>query len=55
MSQISAEASPGMQQIDLMKLNLSQLTTLKTQLDNVRKNKHAFAEEFSSYLFIFVF
>jgi hypothetical protein len=37
MSQISSEANPGMQQIDLMKLNLPQLTQLKQQLENVGK------------------
>lgn len=35
MSTISAAPRPEMQQIDLMKLNLQQLTQLKNQLDQV--------------------
>lgn len=35
MASISASEQPEMQQIDLMKLNLQQLTQLKNQLDQV--------------------
>lgn len=38
MASISATEHPEMQQIDLMKLNLQQLTQLKNQLDQVRIN-----------------
>lgn len=48
MSQISGEPNAGMQQIDLMKLNLPQLTQLKQQLENVsekiRKKKSMHVE-----------
>lgn len=37
MSTISATPRPEMQQIDLMKLNLQQLTQLKNQLDQVNE------------------
>jgi hypothetical protein len=37
MTSISTVEQPQMQQIDLMKLNLQQLTQLKQQLDQVRK------------------
>lgn len=36
MATISNTEQPQMQQIDLMKLNLQQLTQLKNQLDQVR-------------------
>lgn len=36
MTTISNSEQPQMQQIDLMKLNLQQLTQLKNQLDQVR-------------------
>lgn len=35
MAQISAVPQPHMQQIDLTTLNIQQLSTLKSQLDNV--------------------
>lgn len=39
MATISSTEEPGMQQIDLMKLNLQQLTQLKNQLDQVSNLK----------------
>jgi hypothetical protein len=43
MASISTVEQPQMQQIDLMKLNLQQLTQLKNQLDQV---SHFFAKIF---------
>lgn len=42
MSTISSVEQPQMQQIDLMKLNLQQLTQLKQQLDQVRRKLTSF-------------
>lgn len=38
MAEISEREHSGMQQVDLMKLNIQQLTQLKNQLDQVKKN-----------------
>jgi hypothetical protein len=42
MAAISTSEQPHMQQIDLMKLNLQQLTQLKGQLDQVRNKTQNF-------------
>lgn len=39
MAEISEREQSGMQQVDLMKLNIQQLTQLKNQLDQVKKKQ----------------